>query len=325
MQIPLIFQIRKNCIISYNDYSVLDKQNPSEKPPIKSSGIFSLSAQKRMKKIIDIWQYTFENYLIEISFITLTISSKMKDEINYEKMLKKWIEIMQYRYGKFNYVWKVEFQKNGNIHYHLMIDEKIDWKVVRKNWNKIQKVHVDEYQIAMKNKYSRGFYYDEKMIDKNNNIISEEIQKERYEKGYKANWRNPNSTDVKIVDLTKENVGAYVSKYVAKNEDDKNETNKKITRFFGCNDELRLIKYSTLNEMDIDYYLTDLIKFNEIKEIKNENHQVVCSVHNKFNNDTIYELEKKQIEINRNILYKNKNIKTKLINKDITSYSKLFE
>lgn len=232
---------------------------------------------------------------------------------------------MQYRYGKFNYVWKLEFQKNGNIHYHLMIDEKIDWKVVRKNWNKIQKIHVDEYQLTMKNKYSRGFYYDEKMIDKNNNIISEEKQKERYEKGYKANWRNPNSTDVKIVDLTKENVGAYVSKYVAKTEDDKNETNKKINRFFGCNDELRLIKYSTLNELDIDYYLTDLIKFNEVKEIKNEHHQVICSVHNKFYNDTINELEKNQIEINRSILYKNRDIKTKLINKDIASYSRLFE
>lgn len=325
MQIPLIFQIRKNCIIAYNDYSVLAKARPGQILSIVSSGKFSLSAQKKMKRIIDIWQYTFERYLVEISFITLTISSKMKDDINYEKMLKKWIENIQYRYGKFNYVWKIEFQKNGNIHYHLMIDEKLDWKVVRKNWNKIQKIHVDEYQISMKNKYSRGFFYDEKMIDKNNNIISEEIQRERYEKGYKANWRNPNSTDVKIVDLTKENVGAYVAKYVAKSEDDKNETNRKINRFFGCNDELRLIKYSTLNEMNIDHYLTDLIKFNEIKEVKNEHHQVVCSVHNKFDNDTIYELEKKQIEYNRSILYKNKDIKTKLINKDVTIYSKFFE
>ena len=36
-------------------------------------------------------------------------------------------------------------------------------------------------------------------LKENGKIVNEEIQLKRYEKGVKANWLNPNSTDVEII------------------------------------------------------------------------------------------------------------------------------
>ncbi len=116
---------------------------------------------------------------------------------------------MESRYEGINYIWKAEMQKNENIHYHILTDAKINWKVIRKNWNQIQKIYVDKYQIKMKEKYKNGYYFDKEIKNEKGEIIENEIQLKRYEKGKKANWRNPNSTDLKETEDIKE-IGKYI-------------------------------------------------------------------------------------------------------------------
>ena len=95
-----------------------------------------------------------------------------------------------------------------------------------------QKEYVDEYQIKMKTKY------------KNGKIIDEETQKKRYNAGRKANWRNPNSTDVKIITEQEYNqIRNYINKYITKQETEKNQNAEiKITRYWSCNKKLTLLK-----------------------------------------------------------------------------------
>lgn len=323
---PNLYQIRKNCIISYTDNSYFNKKSTDEskKEKIKPNGKFSLSAQKKLKKILDIWTYSLEEKKPKYSFITLTISAKVDHKCNHYKMLKQWLEIMQNRYININYVWKLELQENGNPHYHLMFDVEMCWKNVRKQWNKVQKEYVDVYQTKMKNKYKNGYYFDEKMVDKENKIIDDKTQFERYEKGNKANWRNPNSTDCKIIDSETENVNGYIGKYVGKIEENKTNDDKlKINRWYGTNDKLKLIKYAVISseKMYIDTIID--IENNTIKEIK-ENHKTLCKIHDKTMNKQINEANTKQINENINILWKNRDINTKLVEKDKNNYNKLF-
>ena len=62
------------------------------------------------------------------------------------------------------------------------------------------------------------------MKDKNGKIIGKEIQEKRYKQGRKANWRNTNSTDVKIITQEEYNqIGKYINKYITKQETEKNQ------------------------------------------------------------------------------------------------------
>ena len=82
-----------------------------------------------MKKIIDKWQYYITNKhnktKTKILFITLTISDTIKTKIDHKKLFKNYIEKIQYTVGKFNYISKIEFQENGNIHWHIMQDKEV--------------------------------------------------------------------------------------------------------------------------------------------------------------------------------------------------------
>lgn len=324
--LPQKFQIRNNCIISYQDYSYLDSSKTKkcvEKPNIIQSGTYTESAKKRLKKCLDIWTYSYTGLNVQFSFITLTISSKYKSEIDYYTYLKQFIEIITYRYKNVNYAWKLELQENGNPHYHLLFDTEIQWKTVRKQWNKIQSIHVDEYQIKMKSKYRNGYYFDNTMVDKNGNTVSEEIQEKRFKIGYKANWRNPNSTDVKI-ENNLEAVQKYISKYINKTENENKTITYNSNRWCGTSDSLKLIKYATIEEISTDIETLQKLSQCYTKIIEKEN-RYICTIHDKINTETIKKAEQKTIEENRKILHINQiQLNEKLIKKDAETYTKLF-
>ena len=81
--LPINYQLRKDIIISYEDLSYLPrKKNPKEPKQDKikkpKENEFTDSSKKRMKKIIDKWQYYITNKhnktKTKLLFITLTIS-----------------------------------------------------------------------------------------------------------------------------------------------------------------------------------------------------------------------------------------------------------
>lgn len=324
--LPLKFQIRDNCVIGYTDFSQLPKKikkEEEEKKEIKTSGSYSESAKKQLRNYLDKWTYTLTNTETKFSFITLTISSEYKKTVEYYKLLKQFIEKLEYRYKYINWIWKLELQKNGNPHYHIVIDEQIDWKIVRKQWNKLQKMHVDEYQIKMKNKFKNGYYFDSTLKNEKNEVVEEEIQKKRYEKGNKANWRNPNSTDVKTEkNITQ--VKKYISKYIKKDVEDEQQIQHNFKRWYGTNDRIKQLKYLTLTEAEIDIQTNQLLLKNEEKKIIEDN-TVRCIIYSKSAAINYIEKEKETIEENRQTLkIKDRKQNTILIDKDIKQYTKLY-
>ena len=327
--LPRIIQVRRNCIISYDDSKYLpttQKKNTNTKKKTHTNE-FTPSAKKRMKKMLDVWTYSMDN-TTTTAFITLTLSSKWLKKENYEGYVKKFIQTIKYKVGGFNHVWKSELQKNGNIHYHILTDKIIDWRIVRAVWNRIQKIHVDCYQIKMKEKYKNGYYFDTKLTNQKNEIIDEETQKKRYLYGKKCNWRNPNSTDIKIVDDV-EQLGAYINKYLTKDVEENNEITEKntpIKRYWGKNQELEKLKFTTIKESELsNNTITEIIN-NQIKKIVVENTEI-CIVHSKIKNQELEDKEQEQLKINREILniqHQKNRENTKNINKEIKKYNTLF-
>ena len=205
------------------------------------------------------------------------------------------------------------------------VEFEVDWKIVRKQWNKLQSKHVDEYQSKMKYKYKNGYFYDTEMINNKGTIIDEETQKKRFEIGNKANWRNPNSTDVAIVDCIN-GIDGYVSKYVSKNESDNENVNSehKIKRFFGCSDSLRQLKYLTLNEAELCSDTIKELRENTNRSVLNNDGRFVCSIINNIENDYIKTRETEVKNQNLEILKSNSIRKlNRLVQKELNLYDKI--
>jgi hypothetical protein len=157
-------------------------------------GLISKKANKRIRNAID-WLIaitkeketlnvkTNTTYFWRVNFITLTLCSKQahSDKEIKDILLNQFLTELRQKYGLKNYVWRAESQSNGNIHFHIVTDIFIPWRVLRTTWNRIQ------------NKLG---YVD------------------AFEKKYGHN--DPNSTDVHSVQKIR-NLSAYLSKYCGKN------------------------------------------------------------------------------------------------------------
>jgi hypothetical protein len=188
----------------------------------------SESAQRKLRDKIQ-WLYTLarsryvktysgkEIHNFKIAFITLTLPSKQNHttaEITNTCFNQFLTEIRQ-RTKMENYVWRLEFQKNGNVHYHIVTDTYIDYHFALKIWNRILSKlgYVDAFKSQMQGlsladycaKYSK------------NSTIPFNILAKRYAKGRAENWENPPSVDVKVA-RNHTSISYYVSKYFSKKE-----------------------------------------------------------------------------------------------------------
>lgn len=324
VDLPFIYQVRRDCIVGYPDYSVLPVRYGGS--IIRSSGNYSASARRKFKKYLELWSYTVDGIDSEFSFITLTLASQMDSSINYSLLLKRLLEKLFTRYGSFNYCWKIEFQLNGNLHFHLICDCSIDWKIVRSQWNRLQKCHVDEYCSKMKSKYFRGYFFDSSYLDKNGNVVSDEIQFKRFLKGRKCGWRNPNSTDVKIVSCA-DGIGAYIGKYISKSSDEESSSSvsHSIKRFYGCSDSIRGLKYCTIGDYDLSFEVQSLLIDSKIKDITDSLLRYRCSISSKLYCNEISSRESEQLLRNRDLLSSNRVLSSsKLVEKEVLRYDKFF-
>ena len=124
-----------------------------------------------------------KTFKFKVAFVTLTLPDT-KEKISPADFQKKLLNpflvyIRKYNNLK-NYVWKMEYQKNGKLHCHLTVDVFIHYLDIRKAWNR----------LLIKNGY---------MVD--------------FEA--KFGHSDPNSTDIHAVHKIK-NIAAYISKYLSK-------------------------------------------------------------------------------------------------------------
>jgi hypothetical protein len=140
---------------------------PNEKNHGLSSGLMTKGAIKRCRNYLDLWTNAIfsvqqlrknpsRSYRRFITFVTLTLPSKQQDTDRVIKncILYPFIDSIQRLYDVKNYVWKAEKQKNGNVHFHLVIDKYIRHELIRHQWN----YHLEKKQYVTK-------YAEKRMID----------------------------------------------------------------------------------------------------------------------------------------------------------------
>jgi hypothetical protein len=89
---------------------------------------------------------------IKLSFITLTLSynqSHTDQEIK-RHCLNSFLTSLRHEHTGINYFWKAEKQRNGNIHFHLIVDQYVNKYWLQNKWNKAQNnlLYIDQYTQA---------------------------------------------------------------------------------------------------------------------------------------------------------------------------------
>lgn len=178
-----------------------------------------------------------KNYNFKVAFITLTLPSNQihSDNEIKDKCLNQLLIELRQKHNVKNYIWRAEKQKNGNIHFHILVDKFIPWSELRDRWNRITNKlgYVDRYRDEMRRFHSEGFKVREALL-KNWDYKS---QVKAYQKGKANDWNSPNSTDIHSL-YRINNVGRYITKYQTKDETD----NEVTGRIWGCNEELSNIR-----------------------------------------------------------------------------------
>lgn len=183
-------------------------------------------------------------YNFKIAFLTLTLSSKQKDptaDIT-NGMFNQFLTEIRQRTGMANYVWRLEFQENGNVHYHLVTDTYLDYYFVLPIWNRIQKNngYIKDYKEKHENLSLLDY---NKMYNPLGKLQFDTIAK-RYAKSKSQKWEQPNSVDVRSV-ISKKAIASYITKYFGKDSKSKvvksecdNDENTKNLRLWFCSRSL---------------------------------------------------------------------------------------
>lgn len=129
-------------------------------------GKISDCAKRKISERLACWSYMCilfnknlkNNTLVnqrKLVFITLTLSEPQRHSDLYikEKLLEMFLKRVKDTKGTLNYFWKAEKQKNGNIHFHLIVDVYLDKDWIRHTWNICQKFYgyTREYEKKFKN------------------------------------------------------------------------------------------------------------------------------------------------------------------------------
>lgn len=240
--------VRPNKIVFYNQIIKFYKTPPAEKKPLKKAVFASLSALGKNSTIMPMknthnfeisskasgrikekvsWLYELARnktvtttggktlYSFKMNFITLTLPSLQSHDTATltAQCLNQFLTECKSRFGLENYVWRLEFQKNGNAHYHIATDTYIDYTSAKLIWNRcLQKLG---YISAYQNKFIGMTFSDYCKEYGNNGKTPFATLRERFGRGCATRWDSPNTVDVRAVSNAK-NIAFYISKYITK-------------------------------------------------------------------------------------------------------------
>lgn len=219
-------QLRHDSLLIYNQPVYLGNYSKSQVRMKLSnfndaktySGKVTLHTKKRISKAINIMlqslpKQTIKNpitrrkEIFKINFITLTIHAderKLTPKEAYKLLFKPFLQWLTKTIGVTTYIWKAEFTKKGQIHYHITTGTWIHWKQIRNKWN---------YILAK------------------NNMLDKYISKHHH--------ANANSTDVHKVYKIR-NISAYLHKELTKTLQNETTTSGKL---WDCSTNLKGQKY----------------------------------------------------------------------------------
>lgn len=150
----IMLSVRNQSIILYNQYIGNRLKNKttfssSSINPINTyTGEFTVSAKKNLKKAIEIINILnpkskklhpiFKQYFNHsLSFVTLTIpdNTLIHPTTAYQLLLRPFLQYLTKTHNCKYYIWKLEYQKRGQIHYHITTDIVLHWKIIKDKWN----------------------------------------------------------------------------------------------------------------------------------------------------------------------------------------------
>jgi hypothetical protein len=259
--------VRPSYIVSLPVYDTPERQKTikqldNEKNLRNNSTSLELSykAKKRMRNAIN-WllvsakpKKVFQKaknreFEFKINFITLKLPDTIEpinNEIFKKKLLNPFLTLMRETYKLNNYVWKMEYQKNGKLHCHLTTDTFIHHEIIKNSWNNLLKRNgfLEDYHNKFKNLSFEQYCSISKGADKRNKADNLRA----YENGVKSNWYAPNSTDIHSVKKIND-LASYLCKYMVKSMIDGFLTIKEFNgRIWGCSQKLSEI---SKNQLDI--------------------------------------------------------------------------
>ena len=196
-----------------------------------------------------------------LTFLTVTISGECLGGIreSNKRLLNTLLMDLRRNCNMLNYVWRLELQKNGKVHYHILTDASVSYKYFRHVWNRIQ-IEQGTMQ-AFTEKFSKMTYnqYAEYMVRMYPKMKNINKLPEWYAKGRREKWQNPNSVDVKYINDPKQ-INYYISKYISKSEDEESPEIEEVKpdllngRIWGSSQELA-------NAQQITHHLQDVAEF----------------------------------------------------------------
>lgn len=162
------------------------------------SGGLTSGSRKRLSKAVTLMaqaskpRWIFNDVIKQyqyhhLSFITLTVSCRknVSTKFAYDNLLRPFLGWMRDTKGVKTYVWKLEFQTRGQVHYHITVPDFINYAEIRKTWNSLQR------KAGILDEYAREYGHF-----------------------------NPNSTDIHAVH-SKKNLSSYLLKELGKAVDAK--------------------------------------------------------------------------------------------------------
>lgn len=221
----------------YTEFKVSKKYEHLVKSKRTAAGNVSQVAKRKIGKAIDYLllmadekyinkQITGRAFNFKVAFITLTLPSQQihsDNEIKRKCLNSFLIELEKYHKVK-RYVWRAELQKNGNIHFHILIDKFVHWNDIRNRWNRIinKLGYVTRYREKMLEFYKEGFKVREDLLK----WWPEKNQRASYKANQLTDYHNPNSTDIHSLKKIR-NIKVYLIKYLTKPDDNSRSENNK--------------------------------------------------------------------------------------------------
>ena len=139
-----------------------------------------------------------EIFNFKMNFMTLTLPSKQvhPTAVITKEAFNQFLTEVRERFKMDNYVWRIEFQKNGNVHYHIVTDTFCEFAIIQKIWNRcLSKLG---YIAAYHKKHAFMSLNDYVSEYSCNGKTPFDVLKKRYLRGKQLNWSAPNSVDVKV-------------------------------------------------------------------------------------------------------------------------------
>ena len=248
------FKIRSNSVVFYPSFELFftnrgkARESRENLQDNKVKGRLSKKSASRVRDMVENWVNACRAFSYAekvpldrlITFITLTLPSRQKHsdiEIK-RKALNPFLIYLKRKAGVKNFIWKAEPQKNGNIHFHILVDKWVKWQKVRKIWNQILDSlgYIDEFE----NRHGH---------------------------------RDPNSTDIHGLYKDKKGkeiifIGAYLSKYMSKTGENERLLSGRV---WGCSDNLKKLEcFSDYDDRITDAFFESLKNSDQVKEFSGE-------------------------------------------------------